>query len=552
MNQSKDTSLTELEERLHFETLLTELSTSFVSLPAAAVDDQIGRAQRLLCEALDLDRSTLWQLLGNEEDTLLLTHAYSPTDEIVLEPLDPNNYSDGDRSLDLKHRPPINIRMDAKAFFPWVLEQVRSGKTVILKSLDDLPKHAGRDREFFTKYGTKSSVIVPLAAGGHWLGCLSFASLREEKTWSDATIKRLSLIGDLFSNALVRKHTENKLRENEERLLLAAESANVHIWEYQAERGVFLATKNAKEFYGLAPSEDVPLDQFLGFVLPEDRQAVQQALQNSTESSEGVAVEFRVIGRDGSLHWKAASGSSVQLGAGLKPRVLGVTLEITELKLTQEAARALTGRLIQAQEEERARLARELHDDITQRLARLAIDVGRIEGTTSETKVRGVMSEVRNGLVRISEDVHALSYRLHPSILEDLGLIEALRTECERFTRVESIPVRVTMPELPEAVSSDAALALFRIAEEALRNIACHAQASLVELTLLNLEGGLQLAVRDNGCGFDPSARGRKPSLGHASMRERVHLIGGELDIESAPGQGTTVIAWVPLQGGLK
>lgn len=552
MNQLKNIRRSDLEERFRFETLLTELSTSFVSLPAEAVDGQIVNAQRLLCETLNLDRSTLWQCPGKDENTLLLTHAYSPTDEIVMEPLDPATYLDSNKSLNLKRRPPLSMRMDANAFFPWVLEQIRSGKTVIVKSLDDLPKNAERDREFFSRYGTKSTVVVPLTAGSLWLGCLSFACVRKHRTWSDALVQRFQLVGHLFSNALVRKHAENMLRENEERLSLAAESANVDIWEYQADRGVFWVTKNAREFYGVAPSEDLPMSHFLRFVHSEDQDALRQVLEDSLRSGEKLALEFRVVNPDGGVRWKAVHGSMVQSEAGRKRRLLGVTVDITERKLMQEAARALAGRLIQAQEEERARLARELHDDITQRLARLAIDVGRIEGTAAETQLRGVMSEVRNGLVHISEDVHALSYRLHPSILEDLGLIDALKTECERFARVESIPVRVSMPDPPETVSSDAALALFRIAEEALRNIACHAKASSVELTLRNLEGGLQLAVRDNGRGFDPAARGRKPSLGHAGMRERVHLTGGELDIESAPGQGTTVIAWIPVQGGSK
>jgi signal transduction histidine kinase len=203
--------------------------------------------------------------------------------------------------------------------------------------------------------------------------------------------------------------------------------------------------------------------------------------------------------------------------------------------------------LIKAQEDERARLARELHDDITQRLARLAIDVGRCEMGTSEHSPAETAREVREGLVRLSDDVHAMSYRLHPSMLEDLGLGEALKAEGERFTRREFIPVDVKLHETPEPVPRDAALCLFRVAQEALQNVARHGRARTVEVSLRDLDGGLQLAVRDDGRGFDPAVQRKRPSLGLASMRERVHLLGGELDIDSAPGHGTTIMAWVPL-----
>ena len=159
------------------------------------------------------------------------------------------------------------------------------------------------------------------------------------------------------------------------------------------------------------------------------------------------------------------------------------------------------------------------------------------------------MREVRDGLVNLSEDVHSLSYKLHPSLLEDLGLADALKAECERFTRQESIVVEATLDGLPARIPQDCGLCLFRVTQEALRNLARHAQASTAKVSVRCLDGGLQLAVSDTGIGFDPAQHRHRPSLGLASMRERVRLVGGELDIESAPGQGTTIVAWVPLTG---
>jgi signal transduction histidine kinase len=217
---------------------------------------------------------------------------------------------------------------------------------------------------------------------------------------------------------------------------------------------------------------------------------------------------------------------------------------------SEVAAHELGGRLISAQEEERARLARELHDDVTQRLALLAIEAGRDERSSGSPAGNAAMRSMREGLVRLSEDVHALSYRLHPSILEDLGLIEALKSECERFSKCP-IRLEANARDIPERLPHDVALCLFRIAQEGLRNVARHAGASRAEVCLRRLNGGLQLSVTDNGVGFDPARHRTRTSLGHGSMRQRVHHLGGRIDIHSSPGRGTMVLAWVPLKGEL-
>jgi signal transduction histidine kinase len=228
--------------------------------------------------------------------------------------------------------------------------------------------------------------------------------------------------------------------------------------------------------------------------------------------------------------------------------ILWLLYERHQRQRSEVAAHALSGRLISAQEEERSRLARELHDDVTQRLASLAIDAGREERVLSGSAGATVVRALREGLARLSEDVHALSYRLHPSILEDLGLVEALRAECDRFSRACPIRLEADARDLPERPPRDVALCLFRIAQEGLRNITRHAKASEAEVVLRRLNGGLQLAVRDNGAGFDPRQDRTRTSLGHASMRQRVFLLGGKVEIDSRPGHGTTIRAWVPLK----
>jgi len=251
--------------------------------------------------------------------------------------------------------------------------------------------------------------------------------------------------------------------------------------------------------------------------------------------------------------WEARKWTIVGIGLIALAEAALIVVLFTALKgrrRAEAATRDVSRRLIIAQEDERARLARELHDDITQRVARLAIDVGRIELAGPGADTEKLVTGVREGLVKLSEDVHGLSYRLHPSLLDDLGLPDALRVECERFTSAGAVPAVFQVHDCPQNIPRETAVCLFRVAQEALRNAHRHAGAKSVDVSLRSLDGGLQLAIRDDGVGFDPRAERARRSLGHASMSERVHLVDGELDIESAPGDGTTILAWVPLRRG--
>jgi signal transduction histidine kinase len=151
--------------------------------------------------------------------------------------------------------------------------------------------------------------------------------------------------------------------------------------------------------------------------------------------------------------------------------------------------------------------------------------------------------------MRLSEDVHTLAYQLHPSILEELGLAEALRAECERRRRQTELDVSAAVGDVPKDLSDDAALCLFRVAQESLNNVVNHARATAVGVRLRRRDDGILLTVSDDGAGFDVHRRGSTAHLGLAGMRERVRLVNGTLSIESAPDEGTTVTAWVPVQG---
>jgi signal transduction histidine kinase len=226
--------------------------------------------------------------------------------------------------------------------------------------------------------------------------------------------------------------------------------------------------------------------------------------------------------------------------------LIGLVWQRIRRRRAEEEALALSGRLITAHEDERRWLARELHDDITQRLVGAAIDAANLPGSDQSPRDIDARRSISNTLMRLSEDVHDLSYQLHPSVLHDLGLVEALRAECERVARSEAVRVDVAADDISPSLPREVALCIYRIAQEALRNIGRHAKASIVQLSLGLKDGGLLLAVSDNGSGFEPGLQIR-PSLGHASMRERIRLLHGKLDIRSSLGGGTIILAWVPI-----
>ena len=213
------------------------------------------------------------------------------------------------------------------------------------------------------------------------------------------------------------------------------------------------------------------------------------------------------------------------------------------------AQEKLSGQLITAHEDERKAIARELHDDLSQRLARLAIDAGVIGRDPVGDAADDDLKDLRDELTRVSEDVHDMSYRLHPSLVEDLGISTALRTECQRMRRYYDVPIREHIDEIRERLPNAAALCAYRVIQEALNNAVRHAKADSIEITLEKDGQTLKLEVTDDGIGFDKARARSSEHIGLSSMRERVRLMDGKLIIQSEPGAGTTVRAVVPLTG---
>jgi PAS domain S-box-containing protein len=425
---------------------------------------------------------------------------------------------------------------------------VEAGETMVVSSLEDLPPEAAVDKKNWGEFGIISSLCFPLSVGGGPpLGALSFNTMRAEREWSQALVRRLSMVAQVFANAFARKRSDEVLRESEEKLSLAAESAGAGIWSLDLASGRYWVTPRTLKLLGLPPDATVTLDSVLAMVHPDDRESIRRAIDEAVRSGEEGQAEYRIIRPDGVVRWLTSRGRT-QPGSPNGPvRLMGATVDISERKRLEEVARDLTGRIIAAHEEERARLARELHDDITQRVACMAVELARIQGESSDPSVGEALHGLRQELVRASADVHALSYRLHPTVLAELGLAEALKAECERFTRQQAISVELALDAIPDSLPGEESLCLFRVAQESLRNVARHAGAGRIEISFRQQGDGLQLEVRDDGQGFDAAVPPKPPTLGLSGMRERVRHLGGRFDVESEPGKGTCVVTWLPL-----
>ena len=219
------------------------------------------------------------------------------------------------------------------------------------------------------------------------------------------------------------------------------------------------------------------------------------------------------------------------------------------LKGSEAELRKLAALLIAAQEDERRRLARELHDDTSQTLAALAIELASLQRKAegSDHSVRSGLQSVETSVHRLAEGIHDMSRLLHPSILDDLGLEAAIRTECERVSEREGFPIVFEVLDLPEELPKDCALTLYRITQEALHNIARHAQASRAHVLLQGEDDCVSLEVEDAGKGFDPLEARKSSGLGLISMGERVRLLGGVLRIDSKPGGGARIRVEAPV-----
>jgi PAS domain S-box-containing protein len=241
------------------------------------------------------------------------------------------------------------------------------------------------------------------------------------------------------------------------------------------------------------------------------------------------------------------------LGSGEDRMWAVVAHDVRRRKRDQERLQALAAQLLNVQEEERRRIARDLHDDITQKLAMLGIEFGLAQREVAAAGKLGEdrLARIQQQILQLSEDVRQISHQLHPSVLEHSGLAPALEAFAREISKQTSIAVHVTARNVPDQLPRPVSTALYRIAQEALLNMAKHARATAAAVTLSFEDGALRLTIIDNGAGFDAAAQETNPGIGMVSMRERTRLIDGRLTVDSEPGEGTRVQVDVPLTRSL-
>ena len=221
----------------------------------------------------------------------------------------------------------------------------------------------------------------------------------------------------------------------------------------------------------------------------------------------------------------------------------------TERRRTEDALRDISGRLINAQEEERSRIARELHDDLSQRLALLSIELEQVSQIipARQSSLRARMKDLWAKAQEISVEVHRISHQLHPSKLEHLGLVAAIKSFCEELEARRGIRIRFSAGGVPADLPKDVALCVFRVAQESLRNVVKHSGAREARV-VLGVSGQIvQLSVSDSGAGFDVDSSAHRKGLGLVSMTERLRLVGGDITIRSQPSRGTHLDIRIPL-----
>ena len=283
----------------------------------------------------------------------------------------------------------------------------------------------------------------------------------------------------------------------------------------------------------------------------DDRPRAAEALRAAASRRAKFEMELRVRAPDGTYRWSLCAAAPRRASGGSLETFVGCCCDISAKQRAESALGEVVSKLVTAQEAERGRIARELHDDVGQQVALLAAKLDGVvqRGQQSRTEVRSKLAEVRTSVQELATSIHALSHELHPAKLTLLGLSATLSALCRSVARESDIAVQFDGDEIPPDVDESSALCVLRVAQEALRNAVHHGHARTIEVSIRAADSRLTLRVVDDGAGFDP-LWSQSAGIGLLSMRERVELIGGTLSVETAPARGTTIEVTVPVKHG--
>ena len=345
-----------------------------------------------------------------------------------------------------------------------------------------------------------------------------------------------------------RRQALEALRESEARFRNMADSAPVMIWVSDTHNLCTYVNKQWLDFTGRSLEEELG-DTWTAGIHPEDLDRSLQTYKSASESREPFTMEYRLRRKDGQFRWLLDSGAPRLSPNGRFLGYIGCCVDITERKVAEETLEDLSGQLIQAREDERARIARDLHDDLNQRVAMISIKLDRLlqSPRESQAKLCEVVNEVLTHTAGLSEEIHRMSHDLHPSKLEHLGLVAALKSLCVELSQNYGLRIEFRHSG-GSSLSKDVSICLYRIAQESLNNVIKHSGAKEAVVELRASDQEIQLRVWDLGRGFDTESPRIKKGLGLVSMRERLRVVGGQITINSRPSHGTQVEARIPIE----
>jgi PAS domain S-box-containing protein len=372
----------------------------------------------------------------------------------------------------------------------------------------------------------------------------------------------LGSVAGVLAQAIERDEADRAVRERERRLAEAQAIAHLGSWEWdpRSDRGAW--SEEVFRIFGLDPAAG-PLTyaEYLRMIHEEDRERVDRAIRAALANGGAYEVDYRIRRSDGTERILLERGRVDAVEAGEAAHVAGTVLDVTELRRTEQELertverlrrtdaerRRLIGHLVRAREEERARIAGDIHDDPLQKLAALKLRVGLLRELTGTPQQLDQIEAVDVTIDQVIASLRNLLFELRPHTLDREGLAAALRELLQRTAEERRMTFVVNDAAVDREPPPDARVICYRIAQEAIANVGKHARASHVEVVLASEGGGTRVRIRDDGVGFDPERSVPAPGhLGLPDMRERAELAGGWLRITSAPGSGTVVEFWVP------
>ena len=515
-----------VRQRARFGSLIADLSASFVAMPVDCIGAAIEEGLHQTVETLGVDHAAFYQTSGNG-----LTAAHCWPDE------DFEAVSDIEQAGDLA----------------WLAEGLRRKGVVLLSELER-PSDEICKKEFLLRLGLESAVVIGVMTGGSLLGALMIGSSHGEAAWGGDP-EPPQILGALFAGALARKQNEERLLETDQLSHAMLDSLECHLVVIDQGGRVIAGSVgrhcNAESGAPFLRGVSLGVNYFdiCGHGLENEPESTATLLAGINAvvngSRQAFEMEYEYVSASGPHFFHISVTPRGEAGTG----AVISHIETTERRLAQTNLRELSGKLITSLEEERRRIARELHDDVSQRLALMGIELEQIMQALpkKDYNVRRRLRDVWGQNQETSQEVRQLSHNLHSSKLEYLGLVAALKSLCNDLSNHQELRIRFKHFDVPSYIPKDAALCVYRVVQESLRNVIKHSGARVAQVTLSGGRGEINLCISDEGHGFDLNDVKTKAGIGLIGMRERLLLVGGEVSIESQPSRGTRIVARVPL-----